>query len=550
MTSFDLRTEPWIRVREPRGGTREVSLLALVRDAGSITGLAGDLPTQDVAVLRLLLAVVMRSVGDVRRSREQVWADLWARRALPVEQVEQYLDRWSHRFDLLDARAPFYQVAGLHTAKGKMTGLDRLVADVPSGHRYFTTRTGPSLQRLSFAEAARWVVHTQAFDPSGIKSGAVGDDRVKGGKGYPIGTGWAGGLGLVVVEGTTLLETLLLNLVLVDPRQHPADRPAWEGETQGPGVRELPAAEGPLDLLTWQSRRVRLGWDDGGVTSVLICNGDALHPRNQQGLEQMTGWRRSEAQEKATRSAVPVYMPRTHQPERAAWRGLERLLAEEDAPSQVPADLRAGTLEWLAQRRVGGHLDPRTVLHVRTVGVEYGAQSSTIVGLTDDTVRMTADLVATPPLRRCAVDAVRHARDAVFQLANLASDLATASGGDRAAPRERLMEEAFAAIEPHYRQWLAGLAATESDLAAYVHDRLARWQQACFRLALRQADGVVGEYGVRAWTGRELDGKLVDTGSAEKRFRHRLGRALPLAAPPTPDPSTLLPTPITTEDAS
>ncbi|NYN06610.1 type I-E CRISPR-associated protein Cse1/CasA, partial [Salmonella enterica subsp. enterica serovar Typhimurium] len=65
--------------------------------------------------------------------------------------------------------------------------------------------------KLSFAEAARWLVHTQAYDYSGIKPGVEGDPRVKGGKGYPIGTGWSGMTGGTVIRGTTLLETLLLN---------------------------------------------------------------------------------------------------------------------------------------------------------------------------------------------------------------------------------------------------------------------------------------------------------------------------------------------------
>lgn len=73
-----------------------------------------------------------------------------------------------------------------------MTALSRLVPDVPAGHPFFTTRSGADLKSMTFAEAARWVVHCQAYDPSGIKSGAVGDAQVKGGRGYPIGTGWCG----------------------------------------------------------------------------------------------------------------------------------------------------------------------------------------------------------------------------------------------------------------------------------------------------------------------------------------------------------------------
>ena len=69
------------------------------------------------------------------------------------------------------------------------------------------------ISSISVAEAAQMVVHVMAYDYSGIKSGAVGDPRVKGGKGYPTGIGWAGWLGGTLLKGANLKETLLLNYV-------------------------------------------------------------------------------------------------------------------------------------------------------------------------------------------------------------------------------------------------------------------------------------------------------------------------------------------------
>src|SRR5699024_2697574 len=88
-------------------------------------------------------------------------------------------------------------------------------------------------------EAARWLVHCMAFDISGIKSGAVGDPRVKGGKGYPIGIGWSGWLGGLYFEGDTLFQTLMLNTVL-------SDGPVGGTracEQDGPGPAERTSAE-------------------------------------------------------------------------------------------------------------------------------------------------------------------------------------------------------------------------------------------------------------------------------------------------------------------
>src|SRR5699024_5865445 len=128
--------------------------------------------------------------------------------------------------------------------------------------------------------------HVHAYDISGIKTGVVGDPRVKGGRGYPIGTGWAGAIGGVMVERDNLWRTLLLNLV---PEDHPEilehsdrDRPAWEAPPSLPSEAEDVAARpyGPMDLFTWQARRVRLFGDESGVTGVLVANGDKIMPHN------------------------------------------------------------------------------------------------------------------------------------------------------------------------------------------------------------------------------------------------------------------------------
>ena len=55
---FNLLDEPWVRVLCPDCTVREVSLTDALLHAHEYKALAGELPTQDVAVLRLLLAVL------------------------------------------------------------------------------------------------------------------------------------------------------------------------------------------------------------------------------------------------------------------------------------------------------------------------------------------------------------------------------------------------------------------------------------------------------------------------------------------------------------
>lgn len=204
--------------------------------------------------------------------------------------------------------------------------------DVPNGNPFFTTRIAQGLESIGWAEAARWLVHVHAFDPSGIRTGAVGDPWVKGGKGYPIGPGWTGQIGTVTVTGESLERTLLLNtavcedlpdLVDVDPEQ---DLAPWEHENDGPAGSHDLEPTGPVSCYTWQTRRVLLHGDDAGVTGLFLGNGDKATPQNRYLVEPMTAWRFSEPQTKKFKT--PVYMPRKLPTDRAFWRDLSTVVAQ------------------------------------------------------------------------------------------------------------------------------------------------------------------------------------------------------------------------------
>jgi len=526
MVAFDLTTEPWIRVRLGTGDVTELSLVDVFTGAHEIRALAGELPTQDVAVLRLLIAIFRRTHSNAVGTA--AWRDLWDRRSLDASPITAYLAEHRERFDLLHPEAPFYQVAGLRTAKDELTELARLVADVPSGHQFFTTRAGSALTSMGFAEAARWVVHCQAYDVSGIKSGALGDDRVKGGKGYPIGIAWCGWLGAVVVEGANLFQTLLLNCPL-DPIPD-QDLPVWERPPQTAATEGREWPTGPLDLMTWQSRRIRIGHDGSKATAVLIANGDALHPRNRFDEESMTSWRYSEPQTKTLGTGVPAFMPRAHLQDRSIWRGLAGLLAEGQAGDDERL-LKPGRWQtWLADLRRADALARTTVLPLRAVGVHYGSNSSVIDDITDDVLDLPVDVLAVPTLKTLAVNCVRDADAVARVLGSLNVELGEAAGlsGDPAKElAAAAREEAYAALERPYRAWLADLTADSSADSARP-----AWQRTAHDVAMTVGRDLVRRAGQAAWIGREVSRGpdrpiYLDAALAELEFRRRLRKVLP-----------------------
>ncbi|SME92253.1 type I-E CRISPR-associated protein Cse1/CasA [Streptomyces sp. Amel2xC10] len=526
--SFNLTDQPWIGVLKRDGSQAELSLNAIFAEAPSISRLVVDLPTQEFALLRLLLAIAHDALDGPRDTDE--WGELWGDPDC-FARVGEYLDAHRSRFDLLHPVAPFFQTAGLRTAKDEVHSLNRIVADVPNGEPFFTARM-PTVERLTFAEAARWVVHAHAYDTSGIKSGAVGDERVKGGKVYPLGTGWAGGLGGVFVEGDTLRETLLLNLIAADTDpldvSSDDDRPAWRREPSPAGSTGR-SPSGVRDLYTWQTRRIRLHHDDTGVTGVVLAYGDPLPPHNQHGREPMTAWRRSQAQEKKL-GRSPVYLPREHDPARAAWRGVASLVADRAETSQggeAALYLRPGILEWIARLVTDGELPRGFLIRARTVGAAYGTQQSVIDDIVDDRLAMPVVLLHQQD-RTCARQAVGAADDAdhaVRALGDLASDLARAAGGEGEAGRSAARDAGFAALEGPYRTWLARLAE-----AGDPFEQRRVWQRDAHRLMLRLGGRLIAQAGDAAWQGRTVADKKgalwLNAGLADRWFRGRLAKAL------------------------
>ncbi|MET9778495.1 type I-E CRISPR-associated protein Cse1/CasA [Streptomyces sp. NPDC006367] len=526
--SFDLTDRPWIGVLRDDGSQDELSLRQVFAQADRLRRVEGDLATQEFALMRLLLAVAHDALdgpGDIEE-----WAELWEDPDC-FAPVQSYLEEHRDRFDLLHPVAPFLQTAGLRTAKDEVFSLSRIVADVPAGEPFFSARM-PDVKRLSFAEAARWVVHVHAYDTSGIKSGMTGDDRVKGGKVYPLGTGWAGGLGGVFVEGGTLRETLLLNLVAADTEEldsSSADRPAWRREPCGPGS-DGRSATGLRDLYTWQSRRVRLHHDTDGVHGVVLGYGDPLVSRNMHRSEPMTAWRRSPAQEKKLGQS-PVYLPLEHDPARSAWRGIAALVAdrlEDGGGAEGASRLRPGILEWIARLVTGGHLSRHFLVRARVVGVSYGTQQSVIDEVVDDRLAMPVVLLHRQDrtYARQAIAAAEDADRAVRALGDLAADLARAAGAEQEGPKAAARAEGFDALEHLYRGWLSAMAdAPDPFEHRYV------WQRQVRETVGRLGDRLIAAAGDAAWEGRtDTDKKgrthWLNAGLADVWFRGRLAGAL------------------------
>lgn len=521
---FDLVDEQWIPVRYLDGSARELSIRQVLSEASTIRSIGGDIPTQAFAIQRILLAIVRRAIEWGPDPVER-WERIWLGRQLPEAEIECYLERVRDRFDLLHPATPFYQVPDFRTSSGEFKPASLLISDIPPGAKYFTTRAGSGAERLSFAEAARWVVHCQAFDPSGIKSGDPRDPRTKGGKNYPIGVAWAGQLGGVVFEGGSLFDTLMLNTVLHTGETatlHPDDVPVWERDHPSVLERANPVPTGPADVLTWQSRRICLRHDGSHVTGVLIGNGDPLAAYNRHHVEFMTAWRYSEPQSK--KYGEDRFFPRTLDPNRSLWRGLDALLA--DVPDRgIKHGLGAGVANWLDFLTVEGVLDHSLFIRPHALGFEYINQSSVIGASVDDELRIRVAVVGRrSEAREYANRAVQIADAAVTAVVNLAGNLVEAAGGDAAGPRDSARARTYFELDTPYRRWIADLGA-DTEFENY----LGTWQHQVRDIVSVIGRDLIADAGEPAWIGRKVRDRWLDSSLASGFFWSVLRKALPAA---------------------
>jgi CRISPR system Cascade subunit CasA len=480
-----------------QGGTRrEVSLREALRTAHTIDGLATDTALDAVAVFRQVLLPAVLHAFDVPRDTRE-WADRFARGRLDPNTVERYCDEHAPRFDLFHPTRPFAQIGGLRTVNGGVKPVSVLLPAVASGNTVplFSARTDADPPALTAAQAARAVLVAHCFDTAGLKSGAADDPRVIRGTTTGNPTGPLGQLGVVIPVGATLFETLMLNVPVLPDGLPRGDRPQWAGPVLDPTWRSEGRPTGILDLLTWQSRRIRLVPDAATtpdairVSSAVLCAGDRLAAPPPD-LEPHTAWRVS-----TRRSPDPV----RHHRQRFGWPALATFAAaggsSTDHHRAPPALLRVAEL---VER---GLLAADFPLSALVVGVVYGNQQAVVDDVISDVVPLPVQtFVADTDTRATLLGVTAQAESLRRAVNRLGDELRLAAGvdalpGDRGQrPGDVLSHQLTGPV----RRILAGLQRHPHD----ARDAEIAWRVTARRLAVEVAEPLLDAAPLSAFFGR------------------------------------------------
>lgn len=482
---FSLLDEHWIPVSYLDGHPAEISLREIFLDAPKIKELSGDIPQQKLPLMRFLLAIMYRAYcidGADEEQMRELWEGIYSSGQFNEDALDYYFDEWADRFFLLGER-PFFQVPGLQYVGSKpYSPVSEMIADVPKPDKYlFSMRDLRAADSLLPAEAARWLVFLQAYDTAGIKTPVEGNTHVNKGKVYApkgmLGTGWLGGIGGLYAEGRNLFETLMLNWVLYDTKfdseryrlfGNNQDIPVWEREDPpSTDLNDQNRFVGPVQAMTWQSRRVRLvpSEDNARIIGIMSCYGDVVAPYNTDVFEKMTAWRSSVTQQKKLGLPAPPHMPVVHDGGKALWRGLEPILCASDE-----GDSRPGLIRWLEEIRTEILESEKHVLDLVTIhaqGMTYGTQSSVFETGIDDTLSLNSVMFRHDYSGIASVlDVVKCTDGAVLALSQFVRNLRAASGdkGKSTETAEQVREWAYADLDGLFRDELAAFDETQDPI--------------------------------------------------------------------------------------
>ncbi|MBM6404835.1 type I-E CRISPR-associated protein Cse1/CasA [Phycicoccus sp. CSK15P-2] len=512
--SFNLLHEPWVPALI--GGTAvEVSLGDALRRAHEIDSLDHGDPLVAAATYRLLLALTL---AVDRRPGEEGWQARLAAGLFDEAAVDTFASDDGELFDLFHPERPFYQVGGLEALSGRWSSPALLMPEVASGNNVplFSFAPEEAVPPLSAPVAARRLLACHAFDTAAIKTGAKDDPRAKAGKttGNPVG--YLGGLGFTMPLGRTLFETLALNTPVLDPGGD--DEPSWRRQLSAQW--EIKQPRGPLELLTWQSRRIRLGTAVGAngeqvVDRVIVAAGDRMH--FSPGFEPHTLWRTNKDKGGA------AFLPARHQAGRSPWRGLSALLALQPDGDSVRG---GGRTTCAALSHLVEAVDPDEYpVDAFVVGVEYGNQSAVVENTIADRVPVPLQAVGDEMLQSSLGGAVEQAELCMRALNGLQANLREAVGGDKIPwdKGERPGDGFVAGLDRPARELFLGV---RDDIGSLAY-ALAQWEHELWVRSWEVADPLLDDAPAATVMGRGAKDFPRRLNTAEASFRAALNKALP-----------------------
>lgn len=528
MSRFNLLDEPWISVIvDEKGHNKLVSITDVFKHASEYKALAGDMKTQDFALLRILLAVLhtVFSRYDIQgNSREfdsgeddeyyfnketmNIWREVWNSKKFP-DAVFKYLEQWHDRFYLFDDKYPFLQVLKQDIDSKKLGGkspseisgknINRLISESNNKIAVFSPKDNVDNNKSSLTEAqlARWIIMLQSYV-------GLADKTMFGTEKYKASKGWLFDLGGIYIEGENLFGTLMLNCVLVGEMQSPEkkQKPCWE--YSGAENIENSFYETFIDnisqLYTRWSRAIYINPDisiDKPISVSIVKLPDINH--KDAFIEPMTVWQYNKERENKDK-----YTPRKHKVEESMWRSFG-LLTLQDSDDGILKNHKPGIMEWL--NKISKDIEGSSI-SLQAVSMKDDGNATSWVPTDEicDTLHVD-EVVVTDNSDNGWVgrinNEVEYTRSAIgFIYRQFLLDICeirNRNKDDATKYADKCISHVYFLVDQPFRQWLANIKPKDS-----MNERCIQWRNTLHSILINEAKGMLENATLRDFTGRPV----------------------------------------------
>lgn len=562
MSEFNLIDEPWISVvTDYKGTTKLVGLREFFQDCQNYKDLAGEMPTQNFAVMRFLLAILhtvfsrydadgnpyemvnlnekMQQVENVDEEYEEeyedalmeTWESLWKAGKFPNIVID-YLESWHDRFYLFDDDYPFYQVTKDEIDQTKISkanpseilgkNINRLVSESGNKIALFSPKysSDDNKEILDYDEVVRWLISFQSY--------ASLSDKVRfSNKSYKASKGWLFDLGGVFLSSDNLYKTMVLNLVLVNTSNTDYNttiqKPVWEYKPSE--VVKKYMSDKPIDniaeLYTAYSRAIYISDFDPKkpFKMGIVKLPEVLHKNNF--LEPMTLWRyNKDGPNKGE------FTPRKHQLNKSLWRSFGLITETEDANegNENTAKRKPGIIDWLND--IDDYIGDELV-KINTISMEDDGNAMSWVPTNEivDSLYIEANLLNDFDDEGLifrinkVVDKTKYIVDKIFwSFVNDSKKIRNIESNEYVS---RYTESLYYELDKPFRDWLTSIDHEDS-----MDKKTDAWYKELKKITISQAEKIVAASGPRDFTGIIENDSVRNIATAFNFFMARINKEL------------------------
>lgn len=415
--SFDLISNPWIKVIDKENQLQKVSLNTLFMNAQHYRQLAGEMKSQDLAILRFLIAILTTVYSRFNANGESydgveldkkfrvisgntnddeddfdddsdddnfvnqealldTWSNLYHAGHFS-NIVCEYLEKYKEYFNMF-GETPFYQVSAemydslvlpkkrISTGSGTIAikQIDRTISESANTPNIFTPKSDYYKNQIKIDELARWIITYQNF------TGVTDKTKVYSSEKFSVSAGWLYGLNPVFAQGKDLFETLMLNLAFLkkeqgkielSPKKLPPQKPVWEWNSIYDYINHRLKADLPdnlSEIYTMWSRILHIEWNENIPT--IFSAGLPKVSAESAFIESMTTWK----QDKKSNTVKPA-TKWIKKVDESMWRNFGQYVRVD----QEENSYKPGIVNWLNLLKDKEILPKNKILNLATVGL-------------------------------------------------------------------------------------------------------------------------------------------------------------------------------------